>query len=133
MPANRPDAPPRLLSIVELGGYPDFSSLYRELGFEAVVMSSMRKALKYIKSNPVSVIVAEFNFQSDFRDRTSQLESLMASIAQMPQVRVIVFYDQEQRDQLKRVTQRFEIHATMAYPIDEQGLKRALLQPAHGR
>ncbi len=118
---------PVLLSILELGGYPDFSKFYQSLGYEVVMMSSMRKAIKFIKHNAVDVIVAEFNFQSDFRDRTSQLESLMASIAQMPQVKVIVFYDKEQQHQFDRVNSRFNFLATLTYPILQQDLESVLV------
>lgn len=121
---------PILLSILELGGYPDFSPLYQSLGFEVVVMPSMRKALKFIKNHRVDVIVAEFNFQSDFRDRTSQLESLMASIAQKPQVKVIVFYDREQSHQFRRVRERFDFFATLVYPIQTSELEHCLAEEA---
>jgi hypothetical protein len=117
---------PVIMNIIELGGYPDFSSLYQSLGFQVVIMPSMRKAIKYIKNNRIDVIVAEFNFQSDFRDRSSQLETLMASIAQVPDVKVIVFYDVEQSHQLKKVTDYFDIFQTFAYPIDESKLGQAL-------
>lgn len=126
MPDNDSKASACLLSILELGGYPDFTSLYRNLGYEVVNMQSMRKALKFIKNNHVDVIVAEFNFQSDFRDRTSQLESLMASIAQMPHVRVVVFYDKEQDHQFKRVSGRFDFFTTLTYPIQPQQLQQCL-------
>lgn len=121
---------PVLLSILELGGYPDFSRLYRQLGYQFVLMLSMRKALKFIKSNRVDVIVAEFNFQSDFRDRTSQLESLMASIAQKPEVKVIVFYDREQSHQFRRVTDRFDFLATLTYPVSSSDLEKVLQRTA---
>lgn len=117
---------PVLLSILELGGYPDFSRFYQALGYQVVLMASMRKAIKFIKNNRVDVIVAEFNFQSDFRDRTSQLESLMASIAQMPEVKVIVFFDKEQQHQFNRVNERFDFLATLTYPIQQQDLELAL-------
>ncbi len=114
------------MSIIELGGYPDFSHLYKSLGFQVVVMPSMRKAIKYLKNNSVDIIIAEFNFQSDFRDRSSQLESLMASIAQIPHVEVIVFYDQEQSHQLLKVTNTFNFLDTLAYPVEVNQLKQAL-------
>ena len=60
-----------LLSIIELGGYPDFKPLYRRAGFEVETVSSVRKALGLMKKLSPDVIVAEFNFQSDFRDRSS--------------------------------------------------------------
>ena len=109
-----------LLSIVELGGYPDFSSLYRSRGFEVQRADSMRKAIKLLKKRKPSVIVAEFNYQSDFRDRTSSLESLMATVERMPNTRVIVFYEQEQRDKLERLLAKAHVYETLPFPIEEQ-------------
>jgi DNA-binding NtrC family response regulator len=117
---------PVLMSIIELGGYPDFTNLYQSLGFQVVIMPSMRKAIKYIKHNRIDIIVAEFNFQSDFRDRSSQLETLMASIAQVPDVEVIVFYDLEQSHQLNKVTGYFNFLEILSYPVDVQRLKLVL-------
>ena len=82
----------RLLSIIELGGYPNFTPLYESLGYEVVVATRLRKALGFLKKRQPDVIVAEFNFQSDFRDRTSSLESLLAAVQRFPDMRVIVFY-----------------------------------------
>ena len=62
-----------------MGGYPNFIPLYKSLGFEVHVENSMRKARSYLKKTTPDVIVAEYNFQSQFRDRTSNLETLMAS------------------------------------------------------
>ncbi len=42
------DKPRRLLAIVELGGYPNFTPLYRRLGFEATFVNSQRKAQAYL-------------------------------------------------------------------------------------
>ncbi|HSH30240.1 MAG TPA: hypothetical protein VK971_10065, partial [Thiohalobacter sp.] len=84
---------PVLLSIIELGGYPNFASLYQRLGCEVIVEGSMRKALAAARKRQPRVIVAEFNFQSDFRDRTSSLESLLAVVQRLPGTRVIVFYE----------------------------------------
>lgn len=109
-----------LLSIVELGGYPDFSNLYRSRGFEVQRADSMRKAIKLLKKRQPSVIVAEFNYQSDFRDRTSSLESLMATVERMPNTRVIVFYEQEQRDKLERLLAKAHVYETLPFPIEEQ-------------
>ncbi len=124
---------PRLLHILELGGYPDFTPLYRSLGYVPELQGTMRKALKSIKKRMPDVIVAEFNFQSDFRDRTSQLESLMASIARAPQVKVIVFHDREQAHLFERVRSRFDFHEVLVYPIKEEelaaALRMALFQP----
>ena len=115
-----------LLAITELGGYPDFSELYEKCGFQVESINSMRKALRSLKQNKHDVIVAEFNFQSDFRDRTSSLETLMAVIQQMDDVKVIIFYEKEYWYQFEKLRARFSFHAELPYPIDKNQLKVAL-------
>lgn len=120
-------APSRqLLSIIELGGYPDFSNLYQSKGFTLYRADSMRKAVKLLKTLHPNVVVAEFNFQTDFRDRTSNLETLMATVSKLPGSRVIVFYEAEQRPQLERVLALFPIFAALSFPIDENQLAATL-------
>ena len=75
---------PQLLAIVELGGYPNLIPLYRKLGFSVEVVNSQRKARGLLKKSLPDVIVAEYIFQSDFRDRTSNLETLMAVLQRHP-------------------------------------------------
>ena len=115
-----------LLSITELGGYPDFRELYKKCGFQVEAVNSMRKALRSLKQNKHNIVVAEFNFQSDFRDRTSSLETLMAVIQQMDEVKVIIFYEKEYFHQFEKLRARFSFYAELAYPIDTQQLKAAL-------
>ena len=91
------DAEKQLLAIVELGGYPDFTELYRKQGYQVTLLHNTRKAMAFLKKSQPDVIVAEFNFQSDFRDRTSTLESVLATVERLQQVndkniKVIVFY-----------------------------------------
>lgn len=116
----------RLLSITELGGYPDFSELYLASGFISEIVTTMRKALRNLKQNKYDVIVAEFNFQSDFRDRTSSLETLMAVLQQMDDISVIIFYEKEYEHQFEKLRARFSFHAEIAYPIDKDKLTMAL-------
>ncbi len=116
----------KLLAITELGGYPDFTSLYNKSGFQVDAVDSMRKALRNLKKNNYSTIVAEFNFQSDFRDRTSNLETLMAVMQQMDNINVIIFYEKEYEHQFDKLRVRFSFHTELAYPIDEIKLKSTL-------
>ena len=116
-----------MLALTELGGYPDFSELYKEVGFQPDLVDSMRKALRSFKKNTYDVIVAEFNFQSDFRDRTSSLETLMAVVQQMGDVKVIIFYEKEYEHQFDKLRARFSFHAEISYPIDIEKLRTALL------
>ncbi|MGA9032855.1 MAG: hypothetical protein WB402_10095 [Sulfuricaulis sp.] len=115
-----------LLSIIELGGYPDFKPLYQQAGYAVESVTSVRKALGLLKKIHPDVIVAEFNFQSDFRDRTSSLESLLAVVQRFPKTKVIVFYENEHAHQLARLQAQFPIHAALAYPIDTHLLEASL-------
>jgi len=115
-----------LLSIIELGGYPNFTPLYQQAGYAVESVTSVRKALGLLKKINPDVIVAEFNFQSDFRDRTSSLESLLAVVRRSPKTKVIVFYEHEHVHQLAKLQAQFPIHAALAYPIDTQLLEASL-------
>lgn len=120
----------KLLSIIELGGYPDFKPIYRQAGYEVEMVASVRKALAALKKFSPDVIVAEFNFQSDFRDRTSSLESLLAVVQRSPKTKVIVFYEKDHAHQLSRLTNQYSLHETLAFPIDPGKLEHALQRAA---
>lgn len=117
----------QLLGVIEFGGYPNFTALYQRVGFQVTLVTSVRKALSQIKKTPPDVVVAEFNFQSDFRDRSSSLETLMAPLGRLPDTKVIVFYEKDNEDKFEqRFHSLFEVHAALSYPIDEQALEAAL-------
>ena len=117
---------PVLLSITELGGYPDFAPLYESLGFQVEKTESVRKAVKLIRSHKPLVVVAEFDFQSDFRDRTSSLETLLSSTQGVTDASMIVFYEKEFELQYQRFLQNFDVAASLTFPIDEVQLRTAL-------
>jgi hypothetical protein len=117
---------PVLLSFVEVGGYPDFTSLYRRLGFDPVVVTSGRKAQGIIRSRQPAAMVADFYPQSDFRDRTGSLESLMAAAEHLPGMRVVVLYPTEAAPALDRLRGRFSGFTALQLPVDEARLEAAL-------
>lgn len=118
---------PVLLSIIELGGYPDFTPLYEAAGFSVLKTDSVRKAVKLIRQHKPAVIVAEFNFQSDFRDRSSSLETILSGTQGVAEVSMIVFYEKEfERQYQQRFLQNFEVAASLEFPVDEQKLTAAL-------
>lgn len=115
-----------LLSIIEFGGYPDFTELYEALGYQVIKTDSVRKAVKLIRQHKPSVMVAEFNFQSDFRDRSSNLETLLSSAQGVTDSSMIVFYEKEFEPQYHRFLQTFEVAASLAFPVDEEKLRLCL-------
>jgi hypothetical protein len=120
-----------LLSIIELGGYPDFAPLYRELGYEVAVETRMRKAIAFLKKRTPDVIVAEFNFQSDFRDRSSNLESILAVVQRSPDIRVIIFYENEFSTQFEKLSARLPVYKSLVFPVEEAVLRDSLIELAH--
>lgn len=123
---------PSLLSILELGGYPNMLPLYQRLGFNVTVVNSQRKARSLLKKTMPDVVVAEYIFQSDFRDRTSNLETLMAVLQRHPQVKVIVFYLPEHAEKLAILEARFPLFAKLALPTTPEQVEVALLRALDG-
>jgi DNA-binding NtrC family response regulator len=117
-----------LLSIIELGGYPNFTPLYESMGYEVAVETRMRKALGFLKERQPDVIIAEFNFQSDFRDRTSSLESLLAAVQRFPGTRVIVLYEKEFTLQFDTLRSRLPVYQALTFPVEAAMLQAALHQ-----
>ncbi len=126
-------SPRKLLSIVEMGGYPDFSSLYLRAGFVPEKVHSVRKAQAWLKNNRPAVLVAEFHFDPELRDRMSNLESLFAALERHAMdTRVIVFINPEHRPRLLLVEQRHRVFGALDYPVDEAALRRLLAQAQAG-
>lgn len=122
---------PMLLAIIEMGGYADFSPLYRRKGYRVEKVHSMRKAQLWLKKNRPQVVVAEFHFDPDLRDRMSTLESLLATLQRYaPAARVIVFIESAHRPRLEKVKARYSVFAALDFPVAEQRLAEILDQAA---
>lgn len=117
----------KLLAIIEMGGYPDFTSVYQGKGFQVEKSYSMRKAQAWLKKNQPALVVAEFHFDPDLRDRMSNLESLMASLQRYaPSAKVLVFIEREHRPRLQKMEERYPVFAALDYPIDPEQLGKVL-------
>jgi CheY-like chemotaxis protein len=116
----------QLLMIVELGGYPDFTPLYRSLGYEVDIATSGRKAIAFLKRHRPAAVVAEFNYMPDFRDRMGWLESVLATLQALPETRVVIFYQPDEQAQFDRLCERFSQFTALPQPIDEAALRAAL-------
>ncbi|WP_126456511.1 hypothetical protein [Sulfuriflexus mobilis] len=120
-----------LMSIVEVGGYQNLQPLYTRLGYRVETVHQMRKAMAMLKRRPPAAIVAEFNFQSDFRDRTSSLESLLATVERLQIApTIVVFYEKEYAPQFERLHGGNPHVKAIPFPIDEAALEAALSELA---
>jgi len=85
-----------------------------------------------MKKQSPAVLVAEFNFQSDFRDRTSSLESILATIqGQHPHCKVIVLYEKEYQHAFERLQAQYNIDAALCFPVTTEHMQTALEQVHH--
>jgi len=119
-------ARPLLLMVNAFIGTASYKALYQQLGYDVMIEYSERRAISLIKKTQPDVIVADFFHQADFRDRLSNLESLLASAQRMPATRILVFYDPAHQDMLDKVRQRMRIDVAMTLPVQEAELAATL-------
>ncbi|MEW8084211.1 MAG: hypothetical protein AB2745_11815 [Candidatus Thiodiazotropha endolucinida] len=116
-----------LLALVELGGYPNLVPLYQRNGYRVEMVNSVRKAQAWLKRHRPSVVVAEFYADPQFRDRLSNLESLLATLQRyQANAKVIVLLDKKHLDNLEKVKQRYPVHAVLTFPLNESGMQAVL-------
>jgi hypothetical protein len=108
-------------------GTAGYKKLYQALGYTVVTEWSERKAISLVRKAPPTVIVADFYHQTDFRDRLSNLESLLAAVQSAPHTRILVFYEAAHQAVLDKVRARLRIDAALTLPVQEEQL-RAILQ-----
>lgn len=118
---------PTLLMVNAFIGTAGYKKLYQEMGYSVVTEWSERKAISLVRKTPPAVIVADFYHQTDFRDRLSNLESLLAAVQSAPNTRILVFYEAAHQDVLDKVSARLRIDAALRLPAKEDQL-RAILQ-----
>lgn len=119
-------APARLLMVNAFIGTAGYKKLYQELGYAVVSEWSERKAIALLRKSPPAVIVADFYHQTDFRDRLSNLESLLAAAQSSPATRILLFYEAAHQAVLDKVGARLRIDAALPLPVDEDRLRATL-------
>lgn len=115
-----------LLALVEFMQHARLSNLYRELGFAVTTEFQARKAVSLVRKLKPDVIVADFYFQADFRDRLSNLESLLATAQPFPETKILVLYEASSEAALARVRARLKIDEALAMPVREENLRAVL-------
>lgn len=119
---------PTLLMVNAFIGTAGYKKLYQEMGYSVVTEWSERKAISLVRKTPPAVIAADFYHQTDFRDRLSNLESLLAAVQSAPNTRILVFYEAAHQDVLDKVSARLRIDAALALPVQEPALRDILSQ-----
>jgi len=117
---------PQVLAVVEFLAHNRLRAVYEAAGYRVQSEFAVRKAITWLRKNRPTVLAADFYFQPDFRDRVSNLESLLATVQSMPEVKVLVYYDPAHQVALDKVRQRFRIDAALPVPVQDEALRQVL-------
>ena len=124
--AGMTSPPKKLLAVVEFLEHAKLSGGYQRLGYAVSTECQVRKAIASLRKVQPDVIVADFYFQSDFRDRLSNLESLLAAAQPMAQTKILVLYEPHNQAALDKVRNRLRIDAALAMPVKDAALHSVL-------
>lgn len=118
----------RILFILELGGFPLTLDDLKSEGHDIELVTSMRKGLASLKKTQPDIIVADFHYTSQFRDRDSNLDTLMTQIvSRSPHTQLIALVEPEERQHFERLKARFDnIHSALYFPYNDADIKLAL-------
>lgn len=116
----------QLLSVVEFLEHSKLATVYKQLGYAVNTEWQVRKAIALMRKWQPDVIVADFYFQSDFRDRLSNLESLLASAQPLVNTKILVLYEPQNQAVLDKVRSRLRMDATLTMPINQTELQSVL-------
>ena len=116
----------QLLSVVEFLEHSKLATVYKQLGYAVNTEWQVRKAIALMRKWQPDVIVADFYFQSDFRDRLSNLESLLASAQPLVNTKILVLYEPQNQAVLDKVRSRLRMDATLTMPINQTELQDVL-------
>ena len=125
-PAIMISAPKKLLAVIEFIEHAQYPAIYKALGYDVTTEWQVRKAVTLIRKMKPDVIVADFYFQSDFRDRLSNLESLLAATQLLQEIKVLVFYEPANEHVLTRVRERMRIDAALPMPATDEAISSVL-------
>lgn len=117
---------PQLLAVVEFLAHNRLRTVYEAAGYRVQSEFAVRKAITWLRKNRPAVVATDFYYQPDFRDRVSNVESLLATVQSMPEVKVVVYYDPAHQAALDKVAQRFRIDAALPVPVQDEALRELL-------
>ena len=118
--------PKKLLVVTEFLAHAKLPKLYQQLGFDVTNEWQVRKAISLLRKIKPDVVVADFYHQADFRDRLSNLESLLAAAQPMADIKILVLYEPENQAMLDKVRARMRIDKVLAMPVKEEELQSIL-------
>lgn len=117
----------QLLSVIAFGGYPDFTVLYEQHGYQVTSCKTLRKALALVKQLSPEVIVAEFVYAPTYGSQLSNFESLFAAAESFaPQAKLIALAHQADLAHLDKVKAQNESCIVLPFPVSTKDMDNCL-------
>jgi hypothetical protein len=123
---------PVVFSIVESPLHPDFSDMYRRLGYTELKLGSVRKAIQALKQQIPDLIVADFiyGYGSNYAGvNISNLDVFLYSLQKYKQdSRIILLVEKAEQQYVEKLKEIFPIHSVLVYPVKLSEMEQALKQ-----
>lgn len=117
----------KVLFINEYGFYPELIKALQAQGYDLTVEHLMRKGISFIKKKKPDVVVAEFHHDSQFRDRVSNLESMLAQIqGGQSETKTVVFYRSDHKEYVEKLLCVHKLDAVLELPLEADELIAAI-------
>jgi hypothetical protein len=114
---------------MEYGVYPELIHGLRNAGHQLQVEHIMRRAISYLKKSKPELVIAEFYHEPAFRDRVSNLESMLAHIQRkLPDTRTVVIFDPKDELYLAQVIERFPVTEKIPHPVSIEQLLKIIIK-----
>jgi len=127
----------KLYSIIESSSHPQFSALYRQLGYEERVFTSMRKAIQNLKTEQPDVVIADFlyGYGNNYAGvNISNLDVFLYSLAKYaPQALMIALYEKSEQIYIKQFAELFPDVQCVLLPVSKSRLEELLSQHVQGK
>lgn len=119
-----------LFSIIESPSHPNFSEVYKNLGFNEQRFTTMRKAITSLKKIRPNVIVAEFfyGFGNNYAGvNVSNLDVFLHSMQKYaPDAKVIVIVNKQEKQYVSKLSDLFLLHKVLIHPVSQVEIENAL-------
>lgn len=121
-----------LYSIIESPTHPNFSGLYKRLGFNEIKLTSTRKANSALKTSTPEFVVAEFfyGYGNNYAGiNLCNLDVFLRSLQKYaPETKVIVIATKEEREFVDKLAALFSIHGVLIHPVHEADIEVLLTE-----
>ena len=108
-----------ILFVTDYGIYPEISRALIASEHDVKIEHLMRKAIKVVKNNPPDLLIAEFFHEPQFRDRISNLESILSQIQRnCKKSKTLLLIYPEHKHWLPQLQEMFNIDSSLANDVD---------------